>query len=229
MSTEIKYWHLRNHKLFSVLNNTQIEELCIIMKYKTALRNEIIYFSDEVEKRIYILKKGTVKIVEMGENGNEIIKEILQAGDLFGEISLDPGIGNPEYAQALSKEVFICSFTMDSFEKVLELHPSVALKYTKLVGFRFKRLKNSYSNLVFKDVKTRLKEFLMEWANKEGQRIGLGIAVENYLTHQDIASLICATRQTVTQLLNELVQERKIVYSRKEIIVMDGMFSENSH
>lgn len=221
MSTEIKYWHLRNHNLFSVLSNNQIEELCIIMKYKTALRNEIIYFSDEAEKRIYILKKGTVKIVEIGENGNEIIKEILKAGDLFGEITLDQGQGNPEYAQALSKEVFICSFTMESFERILETYPSIALKFTKLVGFRFKRLRNSYSNLVFKDVKTRLRDFLKEWAKNEGIRNGLGMTIENYLTHQDIANLICSTRQTVTQLLNELVSERKIVYTRKEIVVMD--------
>ena len=191
------------------------------MKYKKALRNEIIYFSDDEEKKIYILKKGTVKIVEIGSNGNEIIKEIMQAGDLFGEITLDTGIGNPEYAQALSKEVYICSFTLENFERVLETHPSIALKFTKLVGFRFKKLKNSYSNLVFKDVRTRLIEFICEWAHREGVRNGLAIVIENYLTHQEIASLICSTRQTVTQLLNDLAEEGKLSHTRKEIIVLD--------
>ncbi len=221
MNSEIKYWHLRNHKLFSVLNNEQIEELCIIMKYKKALRNEIIYLSDESDKRIYFLKKGKVKIVEVGMNGNEIIKEILHPGDLFGEISLDHDMGNPEYAQAISPEVFICSFTLNNFENVLETYPSIALRFTKLVGFRLKRLNNSYSNLVFKDVKSRLLEFIKDWARREGTQSGLAVSIKNYLTHQDMASLICSTRQTVTQLMNELVEEGKITYSRKEIVIKD--------
>jgi CRP-like cAMP-binding protein len=221
MSTEIKYWHLRHHKLFSVLNNSQIEELCVIMNFKKANKGEIIYLADGGSRMIYFLKKGTVKIVEMGENGTESIKEILQAGDLFGELSLDSDPGNPEYAQALSKEVVICSFRLEKFEQLLETYPSIALKFTRLVGFRLKRLRNSYSNLVFKDVKSRLIGFLKEWAEREGVRNGSDTVLKNYLTHQDIAGLICATRQTVTQLLNDLESEGIVVYTRQEIIIKD--------
>jgi CRP/FNR family transcriptional regulator, cyclic AMP receptor protein len=217
MNSEIKYWHLRNHKLFSVLNNRQIEELCVIIKYKKAHRNEIIYFSDEDVKRIYFLKKGRVKIVEPGENGQEVIKEILSQGDLFGEIALDHGKGTPEYAQAISSEVDICSFTLDHFERVLEKYPEIALKFTKLVGFRFKQLRNNYSNLVFKDVKARLRDYLKDWADREGEKQGLSVVMKNYLTHQDLASLVCSTRQTVNQILNEMVSDGEISYSRKEI------------
>ncbi|TND05097.1 MAG: Crp/Fnr family transcriptional regulator [Bacteroidetes bacterium] len=221
MNTEIKYWHLRNHKLFSVLDNTQIEELCIIMSYKKAHKGEIIYFADEEVKRIYFLKKGTIKIAETGENGNEAIREILQQGDLFGEITLDQGNETPEYAQAMSKEVVICSFRLEDFEQLLEKYPSLALKFTKLVGFRFKRLKNSYSNLIFKDVRTRLIAFLKDWAEKEGIKNGTSVVLENFLTHQDLASLVCSTRQTVTQLMNELEDRGLIRYSRKEIVIPD--------
>jgi len=83
MSQETQYWYLRNHKLFSVLSNMQIEELCIITKYKKAGKGEIIYFSEVPDQRIYILKKGNIKIVEADNQGNEIIKEILIPGDLL--------------------------------------------------------------------------------------------------------------------------------------------------
>lgn len=221
MSTEIKYWHLRHHKLFSVLNNKQIEDLCVIMNYKKAHKGEIIYFADEGSKRIYFLKKGTVKIVEMGDNGIESIKEILQPGDLFGELSLDNDPGNPEYAQVISKEVVICSFRMENFEQVLESHPSIALQFTRIIGFRFKKLRNSYSNLVFKDVRSRLNALLIDWASKEGIAEGNVVKLKNYLTHQDIASLVCSTRQTVTQLLNDLENNGILNYSRQEIVIKD--------
>lgn len=219
MVSENKYWHLRNHKLFSVLKNSQIEELCVIIKYKTAKKNEVIYFANDELKRIFFLKRGRIKIAEMDENGNEVIIDILQKGDLFGEISLDSENKNVEYAQAMSNDVVICSFKLEDFEALLEKYPSVALKYTKLVGFRFKRLENRYSNLVFKDVRTRLVGFLKDWAEREGKKDGNKIIIENYLTHQDIANLICSTRQTVTQLLNELEEAGMLNYSRKEITI----------
>lgn len=197
MSSELKYWHLRHHKFFSLLNNEQIEDLCVIMNYKKAHKGEIIYFADGGLKRIFILKKGTVKIVEMGENGTEFIKRILQPGDLFGELSLDSSPGNFKYAPAISKKVVICSSRLKNFEQVLETYPGVALQFTRLIGFRFKKLRNSCSNLIFIDVKSRMNGFLSDWAGVKG---GTSAVIRNYPTYQDIASLICATRQTVTQL-----------------------------
>jgi CRP/FNR family transcriptional regulator len=221
MNADIKYWYLRNHKLFSVMNNSQISDLCIITSYKKASKNDIIYFGEETEKRIFFLKKGTIKIIENDINGNEIIKEILQKGDIFGELALDPENNNSEIAEAISPEVIVCSFRLEDFEKVLEKNPTVALKFTKFVGFRFKRLENKYANLVFKDVRTRLVIFLRDWAEREGQRDGNKVVMENYLTHQEIASLICSTRQTTTQMLNGLEQSGLLAYSRSEIIIPD--------
>lgn len=221
MNSENQYWHLRNHKLFSILSNAQIEDLCIIMGFKKAEKGDIIYLSDEEDKRIYFLKKGKIKIVEVDEKGTEAIREILQQGDLFGELSLDSTGRRTEYAQALTPNVTICTFTLENFEKLMESHPSVALKYSKLVGFRLKQLRNNYSNLVFKDVRSRLKMFLHDWALREGVKNGVTLVVENYLTHQDLAGLVCSTRQTVTQLLNEFEEEGLIKYSRKEIVILD--------
>jgi CRP/FNR family transcriptional regulator len=82
-----------------------------------------------------------------------------------------------------------------------------------------KRLKMNYANLVSKDAKSRLITFLKEWANKEGKESEQGIVIENYLTQTDIAQLICTARQTATLLLNELTEEGKIIYGRREIII----------
>lgn len=221
MSVEVKYWYLRNHKLFSTLSNKDITDLCIITRFKEAQKGEIIYFADEPVQRIYFLKKGMIKIVEVNGEGEEIIKDIIQQGDLFGEITLSSAAEGHEYAQAMTKEVIICSFKLEDFERILEKDPALAMKFYKFIGFKFKRLQNQYSNLVFKDVRSRVIGFLKEWAEREGQSQGKSVILTNYLTHQDIASLVCSTRQTVTQLLNELEESGKLTYSRKEIRIPD--------
>jgi CRP/FNR family transcriptional regulator, cyclic AMP receptor protein len=220
ISYDSKYWFLRNHKLFSALSSVEMKAICLISNFKTAKKGDIIYFSNEDLQRVYSLKKGIIKIIGTDEAGNEIIKDILQAGDLFGQLTFDNS-DYDEYAMAVSDRVMVCSFSIDDFEKVIERNPILALKYTKLVGLRFKRLENRYVNLINKDVKTRFKIFLKEWANKECAGQTQNITFKNYLTHQDVANVICSTRQTVTQLFNEFKTSNLIDYSRSEITIFD--------
>ena len=84
-----------------------------------------------------------------------------------------------------------------------------------------KRFKNKFSNLVFQDAKSRLITFLKEWIQKEGQIDNNSATLENYLTQNDIAQIICTSRQTATQLLNEMEEKGLLQYSRKEIIIPD--------
>jgi CRP-like cAMP-binding protein len=221
MYDELKYWYLRDHKLFWTLSMSQIKQLCIITGFKKAKKGDIIYFSSSDVPRIYLLKKGNIKIVFIDEGGNETIKEILQKGDLFGELSLEADENVNEYAKVLTSEVSICSFLLSDFEDLLVRNPTLALSYTKFVGLKMKRFKNNYSNLVSKDAKSRLVSFLKDWATREGTFEGNKVTIENYLTQNDIAQIICTSRQTATLLLNELEEKNLIYYNRKEIIIDD--------
>jgi len=221
MYEDLKYWYLRDHKLFRTLSYSQIKQLCIITGFKKASKGEIIYFSSSDVPRIFLLKKGNIKIVAVDDNGNETIKDIIQKGDLFGELTLETDDRNEEYAKVLSDDVAICSFLMSDFEDLLLRNPTLALSYTKFVGLKMKRIKNSYSNLISKDAKTRLYQFLKDWAEKEGTAKGNSITIENYLTQSDIAQIICTSRQTATQLLNEMEANHLLSYNRKEIVIQD--------
>jgi CRP-like cAMP-binding protein len=221
MFDELKYWYIRDHKLFRTLSMSQIKQLCIITGFKKANKGEIIYFSSSDLPRIFLLKKGNIKIVSVDEDGNETIKDIIQKGDLFGELTLETDNQVNEYAKVLSDDVAICSFLMSDFEDLLLRNPGLALSYTKFVGLKMKRIRNSYSNLISKDARTRLHQFLKDWAEREGTRVDNQVVIENYLTQNDIAQIICTSRQTATQLLNEMEEKEMIHYGRKEIIISD--------
>mgnify|MGYP003606734728 CR=1 FL=1 len=221
MYDELKYWYLRDHKLFWTLSMSQIKQLCMITGFKKAKKGDIIYFSSSDVPRVFLLKKGNIKIVSVDEEGNETIKDIIQKGDLFGELELDNDRNSNEYAKALTDDVTICSFLMSDFEELLLKYPSLALSYTKFVGLKMKRIRNNYSNLISKDAKTRLHQFLKDWAEKEGKCIDNSVVIENYLTQNDMAQIICTSRQTATQLINEMETKGLLIYNRKEISIPD--------
>jgi len=53
MSEELKYWYLRDHKLFWTLSMSQVKQLCIITGFKKAKKGDIIYFSSSDVPRIF--------------------------------------------------------------------------------------------------------------------------------------------------------------------------------
>ena len=204
MQTEVKYHYLKNHSLSANLNEEQVKDLCNATKLKMADKGETIFFHESEEQKIYFLLKGKIKITEVDEFGNELIKEIINEGDFFGEVSLDGGKPNDEYAQALTDDTVLCSFTIPHFQHIMQNNSVLALNYVQKVGVKLRRLENRHSDLVFKDVKARLISFFKDWAKREGSREGNKMVLKNYLTHNDIANLISTSRQSVTGLLNEL-------------------------
>ena len=74
---------------------------------------------------------------------------------------------------------------------------------------------------MFKDVRTRMLEFLKDFALERGEGGGPEYRIDHFLTHKDMADLIGTTRQTVTTLMNELRNEGKIDFSRRSIFIPD--------
>ena len=121
----------------------------------------------------------------------------------------------------MSYRVLLCVVSVANFEWFLERNPSVAVSFSKVVWNKLRFAENKYADLVLKDARERLVIFFKSWALKEGSPEGKKFTLKNYLTHEEIASLICTTRVTVTTILNKLKKEGTIRYTKKFIEIPD--------
>ena len=217
MNLDESFFVIRNNTLFKQLTAQECSQLNIMTGFIQPKKNEFIYFNNFSNDRLFFLKKGYVKIGYYNESGNEVIREVLQEGDVFGQIGLERYDNEGEFAQAIKENASICSFLIKDFEAILKQRPDLAISFTKLVGLKFTRLQNRLSDIVYKDVKQRLIDFLIAFANKNNLEGLDKVIIKNYLTHSDIASLIGSTRQTVTTLINILEDEKLIIFERKQI------------
>lgn len=225
MAVEFKYWYLHHHQLFKQLNENDLNDLGMITNFAIAKQNEEIYFNSG-NKRIYLIVKGTIKIVNELNDGSEVVVEVLQDGDLFGALFFDQELtaeGTYQKAVVVSKDVSFCSFYARDFESLLEKKPNLNIKYTKYTGLWFKRITQRYQDLIYKDVKTRLCFFLEEWALKSNDIDAPVWKIRNYLTQKDIAQLIGASRQTVASLFTELESAGYMAYTRNEISILQPL------
>lgn len=222
MTVDEKMLLIRNYDLWCHISNEEYEELRLEHNFIEAAKGDYIYFDSHHHNKLYFLKSGYIKIGHIDESGKEIVKEIIQKGEIFGQITLERNNLNGEFAQAHKGDVSLCAFNIEDFQKLLKTKPSLALEYSKQVGNKLLHIQNRLLNLLNKDVKNRLINFFGQLIEKNiGDNTSDSFCIPNFLTHEDIANLIGSTRQTVTTMVNELEAEGVLSYSRHQICFLD--------
>ncbi|HEX2605847.1 MAG TPA: Crp/Fnr family transcriptional regulator [Flavisolibacter sp.] len=213
----MRTFYLRSFPLFCNLSEGQLVDVNSHMKFRQIYKGEVINYGSVESSKIFFLIKGKVKLTDIGDEENELVKDILIEGDVFGDLGMEGQPKNDEVAEALTTNTIICYCHVDSFRKIMELNPLLALNYARKVSSKLRKLEDRHADLVFRDTKSRLIRFIKNWAQMEGSQVGDKIVLNNYLTHSDIANFISTSRQSVNLLLNELRDSGFLYYDRKQI------------
>ena len=218
-SSQSKLWYLERINIFKDLNDEQLDRIGQIASMKTLEKGKYIYFPDEPSRVVFLLKEGRVKIGTYSEDGKEIIKAILEPGEIFGELSIAGQENRVDFAQVLDNNVRICAVGKDEMVEILNKIPMLSLKITNLIGLRLQRMERRFESLIFKDARERIVEFIRTSALEKGRKVGYEHVFKHKLTHQDIANLTATSRQTVTIVLNELREKGIIKFDRRSILI----------
>jgi CRP-like cAMP-binding protein len=214
-------WYFENVNLFSIFCPKKFKEYRENHQFRNFKKGEFIYFSDDPASSIYLVTQGKVKLLYYTEEGDEVVKSVLARGEIFGELALLGEDTRKDCAQVLTDRTSVCKLTLEEMQQLMKDDVSFALNIYKMIGIRINKLERKIDSLVFKDVRTRIIEFIKEFVMEKGEKNGPEYKADNFLTHKDIANLVGTTRQTVTTLLNELRKEGKIDFTRRTIYVSD--------
>ena len=221
MGIDEKLLIIRRNDFLALLTNEDYESLNLVHNFIIADKNAYIYFDAQDINKLYFIKDGHVKIGNTDDEGNEIVREILMPGDVFGQFSLQRNNLQGEFAQAYKEEVAICSFTIEDFTRLLNNRPELAIHFTKKIVQKLKRVDYRLINLLQKDARTRVLYFFWSLAQQQQDARLNAFTIDNYFTHEDIARLTGTSRQTVTTLINQFTSEGLIEVDRKEIRIKD--------
>src|SRR5688572_4679858 len=196
--------HVQRVQLFSGLEQSEMTEIAAAARNLRKERGELVYIPGDRADSVYVLKKGRIKLSVLSESGKEIAIDIIQPGEMFGEFALIDESVRTNMTQALD-DVAILIFNKRDFVNLLETQSTLALNYIRMVGDRRRRMEKKLSGITSKEVPARVCELLHELS---ANRLATG---ENHqplipLAHQDVASLIGASRQTTTSVLNDLMR-----------------------
>lgn len=71
---------IRNYDLWSHLSAEEYEALNLVHNFVEAKKGNCVYFEAFSHNKLYFLKEGYIRIGYIDNQGNEIIREIIQKG-----------------------------------------------------------------------------------------------------------------------------------------------------
>lgn len=213
-----KLWYLKQCNLFRRLSPEQLATLEARCLWRQFPRGAAVYLPSDHSDGVLLLAEGRVRIASYTGEGKQSILAFVDPGELFGELAVLGDSPREEHAEAVEKSSVVL-IPRDVMETLVAQSPEVSLGVTRLIGLRRRRIERRLKYLLFRSNRERLVSLLLELAETYGQQTPDGVALRIKLSHQDLASVIGSTRETVTVLLGELQAEGWLELGRRKILI----------
>ncbi len=201
--------------LFSGLRASEIQKFADLTRERAYPKGSVILFQDDPGDSLFVLRAGRVKVVLISEDGREVILGVLEPGAHFGELALIDD--QPRSAHVIAMEdAQLLILRREDFRRRVEANPTVAWALLTELSRRLRRADLKIGGLVLLDVPGRIARLLIDLVDEAGNE-----TIEKALTHQTIAQMIGASRETVSRAMKEFQDAGLISVARRRITIAD--------
>lgn len=207
---------LARHALFSALCPADIDRLAGYARLERYARNQCIFSKGDPGSGLMAVVAGAVRISTPSADGKEIVLNVIQPGEVFGEIALLDGRDRTANAVA-SQECDILSLERREFVPFLRQNPDAALMLLTVLCERLRRTSEHVEDVVFHDPGSRLAKTIL----RLGQPIGGG-RLRLRATQKEIGQMIGLSRESTNKQLQVWVRKGWVVIEKGGLVVLDA-------
>ena len=203
-------------ELFADLTAEEIAAFDRMAPVRTFHNGELVYSQSQPVTALFILKTGRVRIFRVTEDGKALTMAILEPGAVFGEMMLVGQRMYDNYAEAI-EETQICHLRVADVERHMLSDPRIAIRVSRYLGEQVERLEERLTDLALRPLTARVASTLVRLAGPERKpRIGPPTI---RLTHDQLAGLLGATRESTSKIMADLASRGFIRQARGRIVV----------
>ncbi len=205
---------LRQFELFKQLGHEEVEDILSHIHCRTFPKKTQIVTEGDDSHSLYFLLEGRVKIYLDDDTGKEIIMNIHESGDFFGELGLIKSI--PRTASVLTLEDSRLGIMPEAdFRRCLSSYPAFSLSLIENLSTRLIEATETIRKLGLMDVYGRI---VVTFLNLSEEINGVRVINEK-LTQQSIANRVGASREMVARILKDLRAGGYITQENNQIII----------
>ncbi|MCB1553526.1 MAG: Crp/Fnr family transcriptional regulator [Xanthomonadales bacterium] len=183
---------------------------------------DVLMEEGDTSASLFILLRGRLKVFACNARGREVVYNVLEPGEFFGELCLD---GGPRTASVRATEPSVCVVVQrDELRGFIASHPEVAEQLImKLIG-RVRHVTQHVKSLALDNVHERVAALLQQLGTGPGGLIGQPFRI----TQREMALRVGATREMVNHVMRELMASGHIVKrGRGELVLMQSLLPDD--
>ena len=159
----------------------------------------IVQKGDEGTSMMAVLR-GRVRISAMSAEGKEFTLNVINPGDVFGELSLLDG--KPRSADAVAmEETVLLVLERRVLLPFLQSRPDLMLRLLAVMCERLRRTSVALEELALFELPVRLARVLAQLADDYGRPATTGIRIDLKLSQRDLSTLVASSRESVNKQL----------------------------
>ncbi len=214
---------LRNFSLFAGLDEEELLKTLHCITVEKFKKNDIILVEGDSNRFMYYILTGRVKVLQVSEEGKELILAMHSAGDFFGEMSLIDG-STACATVAAADHCTIALISKANFFSLIYTQKKILRNVLQTFCRRIRASNRTVAMMTQMSAAHRVRMLLLMLSEKHGKMLDDTVVLSILVTHQDIADMTSLTRQTVTKIMNELKEEGVITVQENKQIRLNKSF-----
>jgi CRP/FNR family transcriptional regulator, cyclic AMP receptor protein len=216
----------REDRLFCNLSQDAVKDLSSITSAASYPKGAMLFVEGQTPRGVFILCTGRVKLSTSSADGKTLILRIAEPGDVLGL----PGTvtGKPYELSAEVLEPSQANFVgRNDFLKFLGKHGEAALRVAEQLGETYHAAIAEMRTIgLSHSASEKLARFILDWATGKEEEKG-EIRVKLTLTHEEIAQMIGASRETVTRLFADFKKRKLLEIKGSTLVIRNKAGLEN--
>ncbi len=189
-------------------------------------KGEGVFFQGDSHTGVWVVERGRIRTYYAGPSGREITLAYWSAGHFIGGPEVF-GVGRHFWSADALEDCELLFISGASLMRLVREIPDVAIAVINGLVNKGKCYSALIQMLGTRTVSERLQQLLVILAETYGRHEAGSIIIDRDITYDQIATIVGATRQWVTQSLDRLQKEGVLRVSRKEIAILklDPLYS----
>jgi CRP/FNR family transcriptional regulator len=179
-------------------------------------RGQLIYGRSQVSNSIYLVIDGKVKVCRTADDGRQVVVDIYQPDEFFGECAFLGEKHRTEEAVALDATK-VMTWSTAEIEELVVRRPRLGIALVQLLVRRSQEFGARIESFSIDNIGRRLVRSLIRFSERLGRDSGDGSVDMMPFTHELLSQYVGTSREIVTHYMNQLRRQGYLKYSRKGI------------
>jgi CRP/FNR family transcriptional regulator len=183
----------------------------------------VIYDQQQPSTAIYLIIDGKVKVSRLVDDGHQVVIDIYQPDEFFGESAFLNLSLRPEQATAL-EGTKLMTWSAAEIEEIVARRPRLAVALLQILAQRTLEFTHRIESFSVDNIARRLARSLIRFSERLGIEETDGSVRMTPFTHELLSQYVGTSREIVTHYMNQFRRQGYLRYSRKGIILYRDAF-----